>query len=100
MMRGFLFLAFAVLVCLAALPARASAIEKWSLNGPSEDPPVPADRGVILGSVEKTVKVLGLISRPLQIQFALKEPIAGLTSPDGMPKFRFHFDYDDHELAS
>jgi hypothetical protein len=100
-MRGFVFVAsLLALLCAPFAPAVARGIQDWGLNGPSEDPPVPADRGVILGTVANTVKTLGLISQPLRLQFVIKEPAPGQFAPDGMPKARFYFDYDDHEQAS
>jgi hypothetical protein len=92
-----------VLGCLAlisfASPAVADKFEQWAVNGPSEDPPVPPDRGVILGTVGKTVKTLGIISRPLFLQFVIKDFAPDQVTPRGDAR-RFYFDHDDYELAS
>jgi hypothetical protein len=94
----------AVLVTLVSLAlcgwGSASFARNWALNGPAEEPPIAADRGVILGTIEETVRTLGIISNAPQVQFMIKEPIAGLLTKDGLPKTNFHFDFDDHELAS
>jgi hypothetical protein len=92
-----------MLGCLALItfapPALADKFEQWAVNGPSEDPPVPTDRSVILGTVGKTVKTLGIISRPLFLQFVSKDSGSDQTNPRGGPK-SFYFDHDGYELAS
>lgn len=77
-MRALIFLGFILTIsALPFAPAGASALEKWGLNGQSDEPPIPADRGVILGTVGDSVKTLGLFSQPLHLQFKIKESAPG-----------------------